>query len=146
MPSPQRQRALRRINYLTNETDAIYHRSSLRFGITDSVSVVLYTLYDHGGSCLLSEVYKSSGVSKQTINSALRSMERDELIYLEAATGRTKRITLTAKGHELTERTAARLVEAEVRAFDGWSEEKIASYIAMMEEYTEALRRQIELL
>lgn len=143
---PNHQHALRRINYLTSEMQSLYHQSSLRFGISDSVSIVLYALYDQGGRCLLSDIYKSSGVSKQTINSALRSMERDELISLEAATGRTKSLTLTPKGQELANRTAARLVEAEARAFDGWSEADIALYIELIEKYTEAFRRRIELL
>lgn len=49
----------RRINYLTSETDALYHLASVKLGISDSVSIVLYTLYDPDKSCLLSDIYKN---------------------------------------------------------------------------------------
>ena len=35
---------IHRINYLTSEMEALYHQASLKLGITDSVSIVLYTI------------------------------------------------------------------------------------------------------
>ena len=63
---------LHRINNLLAETDAVYHQASLRLGIADSTMRILYTILDNGERCLLSDVYKQSGISKQTVNSALR--------------------------------------------------------------------------
>ena len=34
------------INYLTSEMESLYHQASLKLGITDSVSIVLYTIFD----------------------------------------------------------------------------------------------------
>ena len=48
---------IKRINYLSNELEALYHQSSLKFGITDSVSIVLYTIYDSGNECLLTDIF-----------------------------------------------------------------------------------------
>ncbi len=73
---------LHRINYLIAETDALYHQASLKLGISDSAMRVLYTVHDCGGSCQLSDIYKRSGISKQTVNSALRKLEADGVIYL----------------------------------------------------------------
>ena len=74
---------IRKINYLISEMDALYHLASLKMGISDSVSIVLYTIYDSGNGCLLSDVYKKSGISKQTVNSAVRKLETEEILYLE---------------------------------------------------------------
>lgn len=68
---------IHRINYLTSELQSIYHQSSVKLGISDSVSTVLYAIYDAGEACLLSDIYKNSGISKQTINSAIRGLEAD---------------------------------------------------------------------
>lgn len=135
---------LRKINYLISEMESLYHQSSLKLGITDSVSLVLYTIYDRGDSCMLKDVYKGTGVSKQTINSAIRGLEADEVLYLEKDTGKNKRIVLTDKGKALVQNTAAKICEAEMRAFDSWSKQEMEEYIRLMEKYTECFRQQIE--
>ncbi len=38
--------------------------------------------YLNGEDCLLSDIYKQSGVSKQTVNSAIRSLERPSLTMI----------------------------------------------------------------
>ncbi len=132
-----------RINYLTSEMQALYHQSSLKLGITDSVSIVLYTIYDIGERCLLSDVYKKSGISKQTVNSAIRGLEADGILYLEKYTGRSKIIILTEKGKEYMNSTVAKLYEAEALAFESWTKEEINAYISLMEKYVDCFRKQI---
>ncbi len=95
---PQRLNEIHRINYLTSEMDSIYHQASLRLGISDSVSIILYTIQDKGESCLLSDVYKSSGVSRQTVNSAIRRLEADGVLYLEPYAGRAKKSCRPIRG------------------------------------------------
>ena len=135
---------LRRINYLCSEMQGLYHQADLKLGISDSVSVVLYAAYEGGGQCPLSDVYKNSGVSKQTIHSAVRAMERDGLLRLEPMGGRSKRVVLTEQGQALAEQTAARLLQAEINAFDSWSQEEIECYVRLTEKYTDCFRRQVE--
>lgn len=137
---------IHRINCLTTETEALYHLSSLRLGITDSVSIVLYFAHVAGGECLLGDVYKSSGISRQTVNSAVRTLEARGFIQLERFDGRAKSIRLTDSGREYAERTVARLYKAEADALEAWPEGEVAEYIRLMEKYTDCLRREIEKL
>lgn len=141
-----RLRDIHRINYLTSEMDSLYHQASQQLGISDSVSVLLYTLYDKGVPCPLSVVYKSSGVSKQTINSALRKLEEENILYLIPDSGRSKQIVLTEQGEAYLQKTAAKLFAAEVRAFDGWEEEEVHAHVRLMEKYLNALRQEIQRL
>lgn len=136
--------AISKINYLCSETDALYHQASLKLGISDSVSIILYTVYDAGESCLLSDIYKKSGISKQTVNSAIRGLEAENILYLEQHTGRAKKVVLTDKGKDFVKKTVKRLHKAEIQAFGTWSEEEIKTYIHLMEKYTYCLRKQIE--
>ena len=66
---------LHRINYLTAELDGLYHQAALGVGLADSTMLVLYTIYDNGGSCLLRTIYQQPGISKQTVNSAIRKLK-----------------------------------------------------------------------
>lgn len=141
--SQKRVEEIHRINYLTSETEALYHQASLKLGITDSVAIVLYTIYDTGENCLLSDVYKKSGISKQTVNSAIRGLERDGILYLQPYKGKAKKIVLTEKGQDYLNHTVAKLYEAEVRAFDSWSAEEINTYIHLMEKYADCFREQV---
>lgn len=135
---------LHRINYLGAEMDALYHQASLRLGVSDSVMRALYTVYDNGGTCLLSDIYKQSGISKQTVNSAIRKLESEEILYLEQENGRGKRVHLTEKGKDYVEKNVARLYAAECEIFASWTEEEIDSYICFMEKYNEMFRQQLE--
>lgn len=135
---------LHRINYLGAEMDALYHQASLRLGVSDSVMRALYTVYDNGGTCLLSDIYKQSGISKQTVNSAIRRLESEEILYLEQENGRGKRVHLTEKGKDYVEKNVARLYAVECEIFASWTEEEIDSYICFMEKYNEMFRQQLE--
>lgn len=137
---------IRKINYLISEMDALYHLASLKMGISDSVSIVLYAIYDSGNGCLLSDVYKKSGISKQTVNSAVRKLETEEILYLEQHTGRSKRIFLTDRGKTFVRETVARLYEAEAGVFDTWREEEVNTYINLMKKYADCLRQQVDRL
>lgn len=136
--------AINKINYLSSEIDALYHQASLKLGISDSVSIVLYTVYDAGGSCLLSDIYKKSGISKQTVNSAIRGLETENILYLEQYTGRAKLVVLTDQGKGFVKETVGKLREAEIQAFGTWSEKEVSTYIHLMEKYTHCFRKQIE--
>lgn len=144
--SPNRSEVIHRINYLTSEMEALYHQSSLKLGITDSVSIVLYTIYDTGENCLLSDIYKKSGISKQTVNSAIRGLEADDILFLEQYTGRAKKIVLTEKGRDYVSKTVAKLYQAEVQAFESWTTEEINTYIHLMAKYVDCFHRQINAL
>ncbi|MDE6738721.1 MAG: MarR family transcriptional regulator, partial [Lachnospiraceae bacterium] len=102
---------LRRYNYLINEIDAAYHEIASTFGLSGSSMVILYTICDNEGSCLLRDICRNSGISKQTINSALRKLESEGIIYLESAGMKNKKVCLTAHGTLLTAHTAGKIIE-----------------------------------
>lgn len=135
---------IRRINLLATELNSLYHLSSLKLGITDSVSVVLYSIYNNGGECLLSDIYKESGISKQTIGSAVRSLEENGILFLKQYNGKSKKLALTDKGKEYVKETAEKLYKAESDAFNTWTEDEIHTHINLMKKYVDCFRSQIE--
>ncbi len=135
-----------RINCLASDLDALYHRAALKLGLADSVMFVLYLICERDGVCPLGHIRKATGMSKQTLNSALRKLEGEGTVYLEHGGGRAKNVCLTEKGRELAERTVFRLFSAECGAFAGWSEQEIDLYLSLMERYNDGFRRQIEIM
>ncbi len=134
------------INHIISEMESLYHQVSLKMGISDSVSIVLYTIHVTEGICLLSDIYKKSGISKQTVNSAIRRLEDEGILYLEQHTGRSKKIILTEMGNEYINKTVAKLYEAEVQAFESWTKEEINTYVNLMEKYKDCFREKINAL
>ncbi len=133
---------LQRLNHLMSETDAAYHEAALRMGLSDSNMQILYTLCDRGGDCPLGEILALSGVSKQTINSALRKLEEEGNVYLEGMDGRRKRVCLTEKGKELVQGTVVRLMEIENSILDSWPKEHVELYLELTYKYLSALREK----
>lgn len=140
------QEQIHRVNCLTNDLNGLYHQAALKFGMSDSSLFVLYMLYNKGDNCLLNDICKESGISKQTINSALRKLESDGILYLEQDKGRAKRVRLTEEGKKYVMQTGARLLEAECHAFDDWSDEEVEQYLKLMEKYNTSFSVQIEKL
>lgn len=131
---------MKRLNHLVSETDAVYHEAALRMGMSDSTMQILYILCDRGGDCPLGEICSLSGISKQTINSALRKLEEEGIVYLEGMGGKRKRVCLTDKGRSRTERTVVRLIEIENGILDSWPKAELEQYLGSMERYLTTLK------
>lgn len=137
---------LKRFNYLTSEIDAAYHEAALRLGLSDSAMLVLYAVCANGGDCPLSDICRLSGTSKQTINSALRKLEAEGLLYLEASGGRKKQVRLTDLGRERAQNTVARLIEIENELFGSWTPSERNVYIELTQRYLTSFKEQIRKL
>ncbi|MCM1158871.1 MAG: MarR family transcriptional regulator [Bacteroidales bacterium] len=133
---------LKRYNHLITEIDAVYHTISLKFGLSDSAMVILYTLCEAGGSCLLQDICRTSGMSKQTLNSALRKLESEDILYLEPAGAKNKKVCLTEKGKLLAEQTALKIITAENDIFLSWAQEDVEKYLELTERYLHTLQEK----
>lgn len=137
---------MKRCNHLQGEIEAAYHDAALKFGLADSTQFILYTICYLGENCPLSEVVRMTGISKQTVNSAIRNMEKQGLAHLTAATPKTKNIVLTEKGRELAEKTVIRLMKAEDDIFSTWLEEDVQRYLELNERFLNDLKERIRKL
>lgn len=137
---------LHRVNCLGNDMNALYHQAARRLGISDSALRILYAVQERGDRCLLHDVCRDSGLSKQTINSAIRGLEKQGVLYLEQDGGKKKRICLTDAGRAYMQRTAGCLLEAESNAFAEWTQQEFAVYLNLLEKYNRAFEKQVQKL
>lgn len=133
-------REMKRYNHLHGEIEAVYHEMSLQFGISDSVSKILYTICSFGDGLLLNDICRSTGLTKQTVNSAIRGLEKKDIVYLEAVDGKSKKVCLTEKGKKFAGNTAFRLIEIENAIFESWSDDDVQKYLELTERFLISLK------
>lgn len=137
---------LKRYNYLFGETGAAYHEMNLKLGMSDSAISILYAVLENGESRPLQQICHYTGLSKQTINSAIRKLEAEGIIYLEMAGPKNKTVCLTEKGKLLAEKTAGRVLAAENEIFASWPQEDVDKYLELTEAYLIALKEKAKTL
>lgn len=135
---------MKRFNYLLGELNAVYHDMALRLGLSDSAMSILYTICDHGESCRLQDICRWSGLSKQTINSAIRKLETEGIVCLESAGSRNKNVCLTEEGSDLAKRTVKQIMQAENGIFASWPDEDMEKYVELTENFLRALQEKAE--
>lgn len=135
---------MKRYNYLISEINASYHEAALSLGLSDSSMSILYAICNNGEECLLNDIIRLSGLCKQTINSAIRKLEGEEIVYLEIFSGRKKKVCLTAKGKTFIKNTVLKVIEIENDIFESWSENEREAYIALTQKYLSSFKEKIK--
>lgn len=137
---------VQQFNRLYKELDDIYHEIALAIGISDSALAVLYVVCTLGDGCLQKDICREAYVSKQTINSSVRSLERNGFLYLEKS-GRDKHICLTEKGRQFVEQKIRPVVDMENGAFLEMEPEERAEFIRLSQKYVDLFgKKEKELL
>ena len=132
--------------YLAGEINALYHEVAVKMGISDSVQNILYVLCEKGGQCLQSEISKLTGISRQTINSAVRRLEKEDIVYLEQGKGRNTILCLTEKGEQFSLEKIRPLHEIENRIWNEWTPEEQQQYLALTKKYRDGLKKHLEMM
>lgn len=135
---------VKRYNFLLSEIDGVFHDMALRFGLSDSAMQILYVICIEGEQCLLSEITRTTGTSKQTINSALRKLEREEIVCLKNVDSRKKLVCLTEKGREFSERTIRRVLAAENAVYASWTREEMETYLDLTQRYLNQIKKEFK--
>lgn len=142
----QTQDELRKYNHMVSEINELYHEVAFKAGISDSIQSILYVLCYENYCCLQSEIYKLSGISRKTINSAIRRLEKDGMVYLEKGKGRNTVVRLSDKGIDFAKEKIEPLYKAENAIFAEWSEDEVETYLKLTARYKDALKEKLEKL
>ena len=129
-----------RLNKNYNELNGLYHDISMKLGLSDSESMVMYMLYDIQEPLTQSDIVKATGLSKQTLNSAIRKLEKEGIIILE----KSKKIVMTDKGQVLIEQKMKPLVDMEDRVLASWTEEDRRKYLELIEKFKVQFEKEVK--
>ena len=90
----------RELDVLYRESDKIYYEFARGCGLSETAYWILYAVEVSGGTVTQSEIADAFSYSRQTVNSALKSLEAKGLVELSFAAGgrRAKLVSLTSGG------------------------------------------------
>ncbi len=142
----QLKKELRKLNYMVSEIGGLYHEAAVKVGVSDSVHSILYVLCAENYRCQQSEIYRQAGISRQTINSAIRRLEQDGIVYLEQGSGRNTVVCLTEEGIKFAKNKMEPIYKIENEIFDEWDAKEVEAYLTLTAKYRDALKSKIEQL
>lgn len=112
------------------QSDALYEQWANDHGLNSTQLFVFYALDQREGITqkMLAEY---TGIPKQTVNNAIRSLKADEYITLTAESNdrREKRVRLTEKGHAYSKELLIPLYALEERVFALMGAERVQQLI-----------------
>lgn len=128
------------------ELDAVYHALARFFGLSDCAFWILYTIRETGSCDTQSQLCDMLSLRKQTINSALKSLETAGYIRLEAVAGnqKSKQIVLTETGKRFAAQSIDRVLEMEEHAFAQFSDQEQAVFFRVLGMYVHQLERSAQ--
>ena len=144
-------------NHIYKEYNIIYHDAAMRLGLSNSEFDTLYaicelgdgckqTICELGDGCKQSDICRTTFIPKQTVNSAIRSLQKKEYLTLASGKGRSMHIYLTEQGLQLVRRTIFPMVEIENEAFPKLTEKEYKTILHFHAQYLAALREGIQKL
>lgn len=131
-------------NLLYKEMNDLYHEYAVSKQLSDSAQMVLYTICELGDGCLQKDICDRCFLTKQTVHSAVRKLEKDGYLTLTAGKGRDMHLSLTPAGKALTETAVFPLTEAEYRTMEALSAQEQAELLRLTRKYMEVLRHELK--
>lgn len=120
---------------INKEFDEIYHKIAIHYNLSDSSFWILYSLYETKQPCTQMEICKEWYFNKQTVNSAIKNLEK--LGYISKGISENnkqdKKIRLTSLGLEVAEKTVKNVIMLEDIAFSKISEEELDNIINLLQ-------------
>ena len=129
------------VNQICDKIDGIYDRYAGAFGVTDTELCILYSLHEHDGEYLQSDICRDWHHNLQTVHTAIKNMEKRGLIRLARQDGnrKNKYIHLSESGKALIDKIMVPLVKAEEAAFGMLSDEEQDMMLPLLQKYADAL-------
>lgn len=138
-------RKLSEYNGIWKENEDIYRMAAKKLGLSEGTFWILYTLREANREMTQSEVCHAMYEPKQTVNSALKKLERDGIIeLLEMKDKRSKRLHLTEKGEGLARETVDKVIVAEQRALADMKEEEVDAFFELFRTFSKRLRENVK--
>ena len=131
-------------NSLYKEMDRIYHSLARYYGLSDCAFWLLYTIRESDSVYIQSKLCEMLSLSKQTVNSALKTLEAAGYIEVKAsgANRKNKQIWLTEKGLRFVTETIDDIFVMEQKTFEHFSAEDRALFLSLNRQYVSSLHEE----
>ena len=132
-------------NQLLKECDIIYHNAAMKANLSDCAFWIMYSLYNADHTLTQSEIGDNASMPRQTVNSALKKLEKDGYLTLEKINGKMgKSIHLTQLGEQFAAENIAPVVTAEEQACSLFSDNEKEAFLKTFRTLVDRLKEKIE--
>ena len=141
----------RAVNSIYKKNCGVYYKLASHYGFTETMFDILYFIRENEGGYTQAQLCSTLYLRKQTVNTALKKLEKDGYIYFAKDTENKKNKTIhfTEKGKALAEDTVDHIFEVEKRAFEKLTKEERdgvlyygLKHIEVLEEKTEEFLKE----
>ena len=145
MPKQHDITSAREMDVLYRESDKLYYELARNCGLSETAYWILYAIEVSGGSITQREIASNFSYSKQTVSSALKTLEARGLVELDYVEGsrRSKLVSLTPDGRAFSDERIRPAIAAEDRAFTTLAPEERLELLRLASAYTEAIDREL---
>ena len=145
MPADNQLTSAREIDVLYRESDKLYYELARDCGLSETAYWIMYALEVSGGSVTQRQIADDFSYSKQTVNSALKTLAARGLVELAPAADdrRAKLVSLTATGRAFADERIRPAVAAEDRAFTSLAPAERAELIRLVRAYASAIDAEL---
>lgn len=135
-------------NKISKESDILYHEYAIGHALSDTTLWIFYSVIQGGKNYTQRELCSDWFFPPQTINTALKALERKGLVKLLTCEGnkKNKYIVITEAGEKLAKEKVFPVIKAEENAIMKMSEEERDTFIFLTIKHEALLKEELEKL
>lgn len=139
---------LKTYNKIYKEMDIVYHNYAKRCGLSDMAYWILYSIAESDEYFTQRDFCNDWFFAPQTVNSALKDLEKKDIIFLESVPGnkKNKLIKPTENGKKIIESVIIPLIETECESFEALSKEECELLLSTTKKYISVLKDKVSVL
>lgn len=139
-------RQLELLNQNDKILDDMYHNYAAQLNLSYTAFWILYITWVQGDGCTQKDICEFWSFTKQTVNSALKSLEQKDYIRLlpMEENRKSKQILLTDAGRIIASKIIPPLVKAETISFQQLSKEERQALVSLSQKRTALLQNEME--
>lgn len=134
---------LKYFNSMLSEIDNLYQKLLLTINISESEFIVLFAILELGEGCSQKDISENRYINKKTINSAIKKLQKEEYLRLEAGKYPHMNIYLTDKGKEYIKTKVLPVIEVENKSLNNLPDEEFKLLIGCYERHMANFRKQV---
>lgn len=139
---------LKTYNKIYKEMDIVYHNYAKSCGLSDMAYWILYSIAESDEYFTQRDFCNDWFFPPQTVNSALKDLEKKDIIFLEPVLGnkKNKLIKPTENGKKFIESIIIPLIKAECESFETLSKEECELMLSTTKKYISILKDKVSVL
>ena len=134
---------VQQLNGILCEMDSIYQTLLSAKNISDGEFVVLNAILSLGEGCLQKDIAENSYMSKKTINSTIKKLEKEGLIKLKAGKYPNMHIYLTKHGLDHIKNNIMPIVDVENRVLNSMPENDFCRLVSGYSKYITSFKEHV---